>query len=224
MLLLLFMNIFIHIQQKYLFTFTGVFLIHYYICSHLRDVFIHIQRVIFIHIHDRNIHSALSAHHLCASLGPSSCSQGSHSLEKSLNFIVILEKSWITKNPWKVLEFHYTVLKSPWIFPNIESEASQQSCIVKITVFFCFNFVKMTNKKKLQRSKAEHEPKCEPTPNWSAVVYMSCNALVHATWSWLDITEFEALCWRLFCSEMPGKCCFNHKWLLIWLVQIDSLC
>ena len=25
--------------------------------------------------------------------------QGSHSLEKSLNFVVILEKSWITKNP-----------------------------------------------------------------------------------------------------------------------------
>ena len=46
----------IYIQGIYLFTFTGVFLIHDYICSHLRDVFIHIQRVIFIYIHDRNIH------------------------------------------------------------------------------------------------------------------------------------------------------------------------
>ena len=62
----------IYIQEIYLFTFTCVFLIHDYICSHLRDVFIHIQRVISIHIHDRNIHSAFSAHHLCASLGPSS--------------------------------------------------------------------------------------------------------------------------------------------------------
>ena len=54
----------IYIQEIYLFTFTGVFLIHYYICSHLRDV--------FIHIHDRNIHSAFSVHHLCASLASSS--------------------------------------------------------------------------------------------------------------------------------------------------------
>ena len=54
----------IYIQEIYLFKFTGVFLIHDYIYSHLRDV--------FIHIHDRNIHSAFSAHHLCASLGPSS--------------------------------------------------------------------------------------------------------------------------------------------------------
>ena len=38
----------------------------------VRDVYIYIQRVIFIHIHDRSIHSAFSAHHLCASLGPSS--------------------------------------------------------------------------------------------------------------------------------------------------------
>ena len=44
------------VQEIYLFTFTCVFLIHDYICSHLRDVLIHIQRVIFIHIHDRNIH------------------------------------------------------------------------------------------------------------------------------------------------------------------------
>ena len=62
----------VYIQKIYLFTFTSVFLIHDYICSHLRDVFIHIQHVIFIHIHDRNIHSAFSAHHLWASLGPSS--------------------------------------------------------------------------------------------------------------------------------------------------------
>ena len=64
----------IYIRDIYLFTFTGapVFLIHNHMCSHLRDVFIHIQRVIFIDIHDRNIHSAFSAHHLCASFGPSS--------------------------------------------------------------------------------------------------------------------------------------------------------
>ena len=54
-----------------------------------------------------------------------------------------------TAQSWKVLVFHYMVLKSPWIFPNIESEASQQSCIVKFRVFFCFNFAKKT--KKLQR-------------------------------------------------------------------------
>ena len=58
----------IYIQEIYLFTFTCVFLIHDYICSHLRDVFIHIQRVISIHIHDRNIHSTFSAHQLCASV------------------------------------------------------------------------------------------------------------------------------------------------------------
>ena len=61
----------IYIQKISLLTFTSVFLIHDYICSHLRDVFIHIQRVAFIHIHDRNIHSAFSAHHFCASVGPS---------------------------------------------------------------------------------------------------------------------------------------------------------
>ena len=43
-----------------------------HIYSHLRDIFIHIQRVIFVHIDDRNMHSAFSAHALCASLGPSS--------------------------------------------------------------------------------------------------------------------------------------------------------
>ena len=58
----------IYIQEIYLFTFTCVFLIHDYICSHLRDVFIHIQRVISIHIHDQNIHSTFTAHHLCASV------------------------------------------------------------------------------------------------------------------------------------------------------------
>ena len=58
----------IYIQEIYLFTFTCVFLIHDYICSHLRDVFIQIQRVISIHIHDRNINSTFSAHHLCASV------------------------------------------------------------------------------------------------------------------------------------------------------------
>ena len=76
--------IFIHIQcsywysRMYLFTFnTWIYIqkifitgIHY-ICSYLRDVFIHIQRVISIHIHDRNIQSAFSAHHLCTSFSPS---------------------------------------------------------------------------------------------------------------------------------------------------------
>ena len=73
--------------------------------------------------------------------------QGSHSLEKSLYFIV---------NPWKVLDcqksLNYTVLKSPWIFPNIESEASQQSCIVKFRVFFCFNFAKKDTKKRIEKA------------------------------------------------------------------------
>ena len=76
MLLLSFRNIFIYIQvfiqEIYLFSFNGVFLIHENIYPHLRDVFIHIQRVIFVHIHDRNIHSTFSTHHLYASSGPSS--------------------------------------------------------------------------------------------------------------------------------------------------------
>ena len=45
----------IYIQEIHLFTCTGVFLIHNYICSHLQDV--------FIHIHDWNIHPAFSVHH-----------------------------------------------------------------------------------------------------------------------------------------------------------------
>ena len=64
--------IYSHLPVYFLFTFTGVFLIHDFICSHLRDVFVRIQRVIFIHIQDRNSHSVFSAHHLCASLGPGS--------------------------------------------------------------------------------------------------------------------------------------------------------
>ena len=66
-------------QSLYSFTFNVVIIIHKYIYSRLQDVFIHIQRFIFIHIHDRNIgstwcniHSTFSAHHLRASLGPSS--------------------------------------------------------------------------------------------------------------------------------------------------------
>ena len=87
-------------QSLYSFTFTVVIVIHEYIYSrstttvslhsrneyiyeyiysHLRDVFIHIQRLISVHIHDPNIHSTrcnihstFSAHSLCASLGPSS--------------------------------------------------------------------------------------------------------------------------------------------------------
>ena len=57
--------------KKYIYLHLPVYFLYDYICSHLRDVFIHVQRVIFIHIHDRNIYSAFSAHHLCASLGPS---------------------------------------------------------------------------------------------------------------------------------------------------------
>ena len=45
----------VYVQKIYLFAFNGVLLIHDYIYSHLGDVFIHIQRVIFIHIHDRNM-------------------------------------------------------------------------------------------------------------------------------------------------------------------------
>ena len=41
---------------------------------------------------------------------------------------------------------------------------------------------------------------------------MSCNALAHATWSWLDNMELK-WCVRWFCSKMPGKWSFNHKWL-----------
>ena len=53
MLLFLFTNIYIHIQQPSL---------------RPRNIFIHIQRAIFVHIHDRNIYSTFSAHHLCALL------------------------------------------------------------------------------------------------------------------------------------------------------------
>ena len=70
---------YIYIQEIYLFTFNDIFLIHEYVCSRLRDVFIHIQRLIPVHIKDPNIHSTrcnihstFSAHSLCASLGPSS--------------------------------------------------------------------------------------------------------------------------------------------------------
>lgn len=34
---------------------------------------------------------------------------------------------------------------------------------------------------------------------------MNCNALAHATWSWL--------CWPWFCRKMLIKCCLNRKWL-----------
>ena len=43
---------------------------------------------------------------------------------------------------WKVRVFYSKSLKSPWSFYNIESEKSQQSCIVKNIEFFCFNFAK----------------------------------------------------------------------------------
>ena len=42
----------VNVQKIYLLAFNGVFLIHDYIYSHSEDVFIHIQRVIFVHIHD----------------------------------------------------------------------------------------------------------------------------------------------------------------------------
>ena len=50
-------NIGVLIQEIYLFTFHDIFLIHEYIHSNLRDVFIHIQRFLFVHIHNRNISS-----------------------------------------------------------------------------------------------------------------------------------------------------------------------
>ena len=72
-------NSYVFIQEIYLFTFNGIFLIHKNIHSHLRDVSIHIQWFIFVHIHHRNIgstrcniHSTFSAHPLRASLGPTS--------------------------------------------------------------------------------------------------------------------------------------------------------
>ena len=40
------------VQKIYLFAFNGVFLFRDYVFSHLGHVFIHIQRVIFVHIHD----------------------------------------------------------------------------------------------------------------------------------------------------------------------------
>ena len=40
------------VQKIYLFAFNGVFLFRDYVYSHLGHVFIHIQRVIFVHIHD----------------------------------------------------------------------------------------------------------------------------------------------------------------------------
>ena len=68
LLLLIYSHVFnnqIYIQEidLHVFTFTGVFLIHDYIYSHLQDVLIHIYRVIFTHIHDQNIHS--NPHFLC---------------------------------------------------------------------------------------------------------------------------------------------------------------
>ena len=59
-------------------------------------------------------------------------------LEKSLNSTI---RSW-----------------SPWIFPNIESEALQQSCIVKIRVFFRFNFVKEKTKKTNKKTVIKAKP------------------------------------------------------------------
>ena len=47
------------------FTFSAVIVVHEYIYPHSTTVFT-------VHIHDRNIRIAFSAHHLCASLGPSS--------------------------------------------------------------------------------------------------------------------------------------------------------
>lgn len=65
----------VYIQEIYLFTLNGVFLIYEYIYSHLGDVFIYIQQVIFIHIRKWKIISTFSVHHLCSSLGLSSPSK-----------------------------------------------------------------------------------------------------------------------------------------------------
>ena len=88
-----------------------------------------------------------------------------------------------------------------------ESEASQQSCILKITVFFHFNFCKKKQKQNakncVKKDKAKLLPKCEPTPDWSVVVYMSWNAIAHATWSWLDIQlkRCVGVCFAAKCQE-----------------------
>ena len=137
--------------------------------------------------------------------------QGSHSLEKSLNFIV---------NPWKVLDCQKS-LKSPWIplyglekslnFPQHESEASQQSCIVKIRVFFRVNFVKKTNKKNCKELCYWERQSRTRAKMWadtrSAVVYMSWNARVHlcmphgaglTLWSW---SVCVGVCFAAKCLE-----------------------
>ena len=85
MLYLLFTNIFIHIQQLSSYSRNIFILIEQHISYSRKylltftDVYIHIQRFIFVHIHNRdivskrcNIHSTFFAHPLCASLGPSS--------------------------------------------------------------------------------------------------------------------------------------------------------
>ena len=56
----------------------------------------------------------------------------------------------------------------------------------------------------------------------SGCVYeLKCYCACHMELAWHSV---ETLCWRLFCSKMPGKCSFNHKWLLIWFVKNDSFC
>ena len=133
-------------------------------------------------------------------------------------------------NPWKVLDCQKS-LKSPWI-PLYGLEKSlnfPQHRIWSVTAkLHCEDyFVLILQKrqpKKTTKKWIKHEPKCEPTPDWSAVVYMCWNALVHGTWSLAWHYGIEALCWRLFCTKMPGKCSFNHKWLLIWFAQNGSLC
>ena len=73
MFLLIFTSIFIHIQQPNLYS-RNIF-IHIYLCISYSRLYLltftkclHSHSVISIHIHDRNIHSAFSAHHLCASV------------------------------------------------------------------------------------------------------------------------------------------------------------
>ena len=76
MLLLIFTNIFIYIQQPNLHS-RNIF-IHIYLCiSYSRLYLLTLTRCLHshstsyihsLHIHDRNIHSTFSAHHLCASV------------------------------------------------------------------------------------------------------------------------------------------------------------
>ena len=55
--------------KKYIYSHLPVYFLFTIIFAHIYELYpFHIQRVISIHIHDRNIQSTFSAHHLCASV------------------------------------------------------------------------------------------------------------------------------------------------------------